>query len=53
MLTSDNRGLPPNHPTVIAQGYNPVLVETALRADFANILKAGYNARCMWSDGAP
>ncbi|KAF2791646.1 hypothetical protein K505DRAFT_363639 [Melanomma pulvis-pyrius CBS 109.77] len=36
-------GLPPNHPTVIAQGYDPKAVDAGLKADGANVIKAGYN----------
>ncbi|USW50530.1 hypothetical protein Slin15195_G038490 [Septoria linicola] len=40
-------GLPPYHPLVIAQGYDPAKVEAALKADGANIRKAGYNLRTV------
>ncbi|EME44778.1 hypothetical protein DOTSEDRAFT_72280 [Dothistroma septosporum NZE10] len=42
-------GLPPNHPLVIEQGYSPAAVNDALRADFKNILAAGYNIRFVLS----
>ncbi|KAK4610221.1 hypothetical protein CLAFUW4_13668 [Fulvia fulva] len=42
-------GLPPNHPLVIEQGYNPTAVNNALRADQKNIIAAGYNVRYMLS----
>ena len=39
------RGLPPYHPLVKAMGFDPAKVDGALRADAANILKAGYNLK--------
>jgi hypothetical protein len=38
-------GLPPYHPLVTQQGFKPEAIDAALRADAANILKAGYNLR--------
>lgn len=40
-------GLPPYHPLVISQGYSGDAVNTALRNDAANVMKAGYNLRGM------
>lgn len=38
-------GLPPYHPLVIQQGFDPAVVDRALRADAAHILAAGYNLK--------
>jgi hypothetical protein len=38
-------GLPPSHPLVLAQGFDPALVNQLLRADAAQIAAAGYNVR--------
>ncbi|KAK0654933.1 hypothetical protein B0T16DRAFT_450679 [Cercophora newfieldiana] len=38
-------GLPPSHPLIIQQGFDPALIDAALRQDAANIIKAGYNLR--------
>ncbi|KAL6248735.1 hypothetical protein RBB50_003797 [Rhinocladiella similis] len=40
-------GLPPYHPLVTAQGFDPAVVDAALRGDAANIVKAGYNVRVV------
>ncbi|KIX09399.1 uncharacterized protein Z518_00478 [Rhinocladiella mackenziei CBS 650.93] len=40
-------GLPPYHPLVIEQGFDPAVVDAALRGDAANILNAGYNLRVV------
>lgn len=46
MLTHDfHSGLPPYHPLVIAQGYDPVGTDKALRADLASSVQGGYNVR--------
>jgi hypothetical protein len=36
-------GLPPNHPTVIEQGWNPTMVANALTTDGEAVIAAGYN----------
>lgn len=36
-------GLPPNHPTVIEQGWDPTMVANALKADGEAVIAAGYN----------
>jgi hypothetical protein len=36
-------GLPPNHPTVIEQGWDPTMVANALQADGDAVIAAGYN----------
>ncbi|KAK0633862.1 hypothetical protein B0T14DRAFT_561404 [Immersiella caudata] len=38
-------GLPPAHPLVIQQGFDPAMVDAYIRADAAKIIKAGYNLR--------
>jgi hypothetical protein len=38
-------GLPAYHPLVAAQGWDPVMVDTALRNDTVTLVKAGYNVR--------
>ncbi|KIV91678.1 hypothetical protein PV10_06192 [Exophiala mesophila] len=38
-------GLPPFHPLVIEQGFDPNMVNNALRRDAAEIVEAGYNLR--------
>ncbi|KAK5936858.1 hypothetical protein PMZ80_010977 [Knufia obscura] len=40
-------GLPPYHPLVTSQGFNATEVDIGLRADAANIVKAGYNLRVV------
>ncbi|KIW55788.1 hypothetical protein PV05_04513 [Exophiala xenobiotica] len=40
-------GLPPYHPLVTAQGFDPAAVDAALRGDAADIVKAGYNLRVV------
>lgn len=37
--------MPPYHPLVTQQGFDPAKVDAALRADAANIVKAGYNLK--------
>jgi hypothetical protein len=39
------RGLPPYHPLVKQSGFNQTKVNSALRTDAANIIKAGYNLK--------
>lgn len=46
-IDPSHSGLPPYHPLVTAQGFNPAAVDAALRGDAANIVKAGYNVRGM------
>jgi hypothetical protein len=36
-------GLPPNHPTVIEQGWDPAMVAAALKSDGEAVIAAGYN----------
>lgn len=36
-------GLPPNHPTVIEQGWDPAFVANALKVDGEAVIAAGYN----------
>lgn len=38
-------GLPPFHPLVVEQGFDPNVVNSALRRDAADIRAAGYNLR--------
>lgn len=38
-------GLPPAHPLVKDQGFDPVFVNKSLTADAAEVVKAGYNLR--------
>ena len=38
-------GLPPYHPLVEGQGFDPAAVDAGLREDAANVVKAGYNSR--------
>ncbi|ORY05486.1 hypothetical protein BCR34DRAFT_571969 [Clohesyomyces aquaticus] len=38
-------GVPPNHPGVIAQGYDPKQVRASPKADAAAILEKGYNRK--------
>ncbi|KAJ9612643.1 hypothetical protein H2200_004240 [Cladophialophora chaetospira] len=40
-------GLPPYHPLVAQQGFNSSAVDAGLRADAADIIKAGYNLRVV------
>ncbi|KAF2665557.1 hypothetical protein BT63DRAFT_442934 [Microthyrium microscopicum] len=40
-------GLPPYHPLVVQQGFNSSVIDATLRADAANIIKAGYNLRVV------
>ncbi|KAI9705289.1 MAG: hypothetical protein M1820_005288 [Bogoriella megaspora] len=40
-------GLPPYHPLVIEQGFDPAKVDAGIREDSANIRKAGYNLRTV------
>lgn len=40
-------GLPPYHPLVTEQGFDPAVVNENLRRDAADIVKAGYNLRGM------
>ncbi|KAK5467342.1 hypothetical protein LTS15_000314 [Exophiala xenobiotica] len=43
-------GLPPYHPLVTAQGFDPAAVDAALRGDAAEVVKAGYNLRgSLWT----
>jgi len=37
--------LPPSHPLVKAQGFDPIFVNKSLTADAADVVKAGYNLR--------
>ncbi len=39
------RGLPPYHPLVTSQGFDPAVVYAGLRADAAQIVASGYNLR--------
>lgn len=45
MLNFASRGLPPFHPLVLEQGFDPNMVDNALRRDAAEIVEAGYNLR--------
>lgn len=45
MLNFASSGLPPFHPLVIEQGFDPNMVDNALRRDAAEIVEAGYNLR--------
>lgn len=38
-------GLPPSHPLVAQQGFDPELVEASIRRDAEEIVAAGYNLR--------
>ncbi|KAK3368792.1 hypothetical protein B0H63DRAFT_529161 [Podospora didyma] len=40
-------GLPAYHPLVTQQGFDPALIDAAVRADSASLLKAGYNVRVV------
>ena len=40
-------GLPPYHPLVTSQGFDPAVVDAALRADAARIVASGYNLRVV------
>ncbi|KAK4220693.1 hypothetical protein QBC38DRAFT_505523 [Podospora fimiseda] len=40
-------GIPPRHPLVTKEGFNPDMIDKALRADLDIITKAGYNVRIV------
>ena len=41
-------GLPPYHPLVIEQGWDPARVEAGLRKDADSLVKAGYNVHSTY-----
>ena len=44
---TSHSGLPPYHPLVASQGFDPAQVDAGLRADAASIIAAGYNLRVV------
>lgn len=44
MVLSDS-GLPAYHPDVIAQGFDPAVIDAAVNQTLVNLVKAGYNTK--------